>query len=598
MAYQYRPLIKGCQIRLLEMKPPSDPTTNLFSIQIYDLSRLPPYEAISYTWGKPDFKFSMVCDEDRNCLPITTNCATMLRYLWLEATSVRRVWIDQICINQKDTHERNDQVLLMTKIYSGARQVIAWIGECGEEQKRCLDLVAQFPRTKNIFVEAKSYTTQWNGEKSIETSGGPRLEAPEVKPWLDESGWAQATLETIICRPYFRRMWIVQEVIVAPRVMLKCGNCCLDMQHLFDVCLFIRLISHRTDIRPDHFIISLCSYRIEYEEHGTLGYDGLEKLMSNNQVEGRSVTDNRDRIYALRGICSALEKNTPPPDYSKSDVDIFMETAKASVVTDGGRLSILSADRSLRHGADLPTWCPDYGHVGDVGVVHVLSSKRLWEKSKSPKSLSVFDGNRLIVRGRSVDSITTLSEGVTWENHWERLTEELETWRSWFSFMKPATSSYDGKEPMHIAFWSTLFNDTSDWLKPELAPKKEEAERLLNYVEILHGLMMRNDIEEELLCMSRWMDLSLAFDVCDALSCSRFMRACITEDKFFGLVPSDTKMGDMVVYIEGADKLYLLRPQNGSSGVFTVVGSCYVYGLSKGEKYPMEESDMREIVIV
>jgi hypothetical protein len=49
------------------------------------------------------------------------------------------MWIDQLCINQEDTPERNDQVSIMGKIYRGAAQVIVWLDQLlpGAEELRC-----------------------------------------------------------------------------------------------------------------------------------------------------------------------------------------------------------------------------------------------------------------------------------------------------------------------------------------------------------------------------------------------------------------------------------------------------------------------------
>lgn len=597
MAYQYQPLKKGREIRLLEIKPPTDHTTSPFSLRIYDLSRLPRYEAISYTWGQPEFSSSITCDKEK--LPITSNCSTMLRYLRLEATKVRRVWIDQICINQNDIPERNDQVLLMTKIYSRAGQVIAWIGECDEAENRCLDLIAQFRWTDTLRKVAKNYRSRWEGESHDGTSGDIGLdEVPEeVKPWFDKSGWARATLDVIICKPYFRRLWIVQEVTVARRVTLKCGACSLSMRHLYNVCNFLYDIAlWGGPERNGVYITNLCKYRQSYAKYGTLDYDGLRRLLST--TKRCLVADNRDKIYALRGICKTLMKHTPLPDYSKSDVEIFIETAKASNIADHGRLTILNGLRSPSHGAGLPTWCPDYGQSDRTGFVMVRSSKRLLEKSKSPGRMPVIDGNRLIVRGRIVDSIAAISRQAIWRRDVACLPEAFKLWHSWFPFMESATSSYSGQEPMHKAFWSTLFNDTEDWLRPGSASNPREAERLVRYVEALHRSLMEHDTEGLQLGMSYWADSSLVLDIRHAMYHSSNMRACVTEDNFFGLVPENVEVGDLVVYLEGADKLHLLRPQDENRSVFIVVGSCFVYGLSKGEKYPMDDCEMREMVMV
>lgn len=41
----------------------------------------------------------------------------------------RTLWIDALCINQKDTKERNMQVSQMRDIYSKAEHVVIWVGE-------------------------------------------------------------------------------------------------------------------------------------------------------------------------------------------------------------------------------------------------------------------------------------------------------------------------------------------------------------------------------------------------------------------------------------------------------------------------------------
>jgi Heterokaryon incompatibility protein (HET) len=42
------------------------------------------------------------------------------------------MWIDAICVNQKNKVERSSQVLYMGRIFSIARDVIIWLGESSE----------------------------------------------------------------------------------------------------------------------------------------------------------------------------------------------------------------------------------------------------------------------------------------------------------------------------------------------------------------------------------------------------------------------------------------------------------------------------------
>ncbi|KAK4125812.1 heterokaryon incompatibility, partial [Parathielavia appendiculata] len=57
---------------------------------------------------------------------VTDNLHRLLRHLRLRDES-RRLWIDQICINQKDEVEKGAQIRLMTEIYAGASPVVIWL---------------------------------------------------------------------------------------------------------------------------------------------------------------------------------------------------------------------------------------------------------------------------------------------------------------------------------------------------------------------------------------------------------------------------------------------------------------------------------------
>ncbi|KAF2762389.1 hypothetical protein EJ05DRAFT_418268, partial [Pseudovirgaria hyperparasitica] len=62
-------------------------------------------------------------------IPITRNlyeCLLQLR----ESKFTGKIWIDAICVNQRDIPERNSQVLHMPTVYTSAQRVIAWLGSC------------------------------------------------------------------------------------------------------------------------------------------------------------------------------------------------------------------------------------------------------------------------------------------------------------------------------------------------------------------------------------------------------------------------------------------------------------------------------------
>lgn len=85
----------------------------------------PKYEALSYTWGRPDVVKGIKLNGTR--VEVRENLWYALVHL-RSATEERYLWIDAICINQADLEERSEQVQLMTHIYSRATKVLVWLG--------------------------------------------------------------------------------------------------------------------------------------------------------------------------------------------------------------------------------------------------------------------------------------------------------------------------------------------------------------------------------------------------------------------------------------------------------------------------------------
>jgi hypothetical protein len=68
---------------------------------------------------------------------VTTNLYAAL--LHLRNSSLERIiWIDAICIDQKNDEERAQQIQLMAKIYSQASRVLVWLGEAADNSDQAL----------------------------------------------------------------------------------------------------------------------------------------------------------------------------------------------------------------------------------------------------------------------------------------------------------------------------------------------------------------------------------------------------------------------------------------------------------------------------
>lgn len=101
------PLSPGAhQIRLLRIlyhQPPIQCT-----LETYNLAENTKYVALSYTWGNPN---------DKHTILVNGHGFSVRKNLWNFLIGANRsfpnslFWIDQICIEQENIEERNDQVL-------------------------------------------------------------------------------------------------------------------------------------------------------------------------------------------------------------------------------------------------------------------------------------------------------------------------------------------------------------------------------------------------------------------------------------------------------------------------------------------------------
>lgn len=86
------------------------------------------YDAISYTWGT-DEPIHKVLIEDKP-LWLQKNIFSFLEHSLDVANNFQGpLWIDSICINQKDVDEKSHQVQMMGDIFSQARRVLIWLDE-------------------------------------------------------------------------------------------------------------------------------------------------------------------------------------------------------------------------------------------------------------------------------------------------------------------------------------------------------------------------------------------------------------------------------------------------------------------------------------
>ncbi|TPX18942.1 uncharacterized protein E0L32_011335 [Thyridium curvatum] len=135
-------------IRLIDLQPGSEDDPIVCALSMQPLQELPAdeYEAVSYVWGENLHKETITCNwripvitadwqiafaapkTITNNFSVTSNVLGLLKGLRY-TDRPRRLWIDQICIDQEDEAEKAEQIKIMTDIYAGATRVLIWLGD-------------------------------------------------------------------------------------------------------------------------------------------------------------------------------------------------------------------------------------------------------------------------------------------------------------------------------------------------------------------------------------------------------------------------------------------------------------------------------------
>ncbi|RYP48229.1 hypothetical protein DL768_005836 [Monosporascus sp. mg162] len=308
--YDYMKLSPG-NIRLLHLMPHEEDEAPI-RCQLFDYpiqktgERTCLYEALSYFWGGSDKLYSVSIGE--RCLPVTANLyAALLR---LRDRFIGRViWVDAICINQEDKEERGQQVRSMAEIYCKANRVLVWLGEARADDHHTL--------------------------KAIPGAAGDQF------PKSSGNETSREAVLALLKRPWFRRIWVLQEVAAARHLRIICGSTEVD-GYAFHLGLEAYL-GLRNPILPVTYLIKHSIFRPKYriDPSGRVSLDirPLSELI--DMYHAHEATERHDKVFALLGMSSddpsAAAAAGLSPDYDIPWAELLRRLVKFFL---GGQVSV------------------------------------------------------------------------------------------------------------------------------------------------------------------------------------------------------------------------------------------------------------------
>jgi len=335
---QYQPLANG-EIRVLRLTRglQEEELQLQLKSQKTDDKNL-PYEALSYAWGTQTPSVPILALG----LNITPSLYNALHHLRLPDKD-RVLWVDAICINQKDPDERASQVEMMTDIFGRSSKVVIWLGDPDDS-------------TQFLFEQLK-----------------PHADALPSS-MLEDS--AIALFQAFLLRAWFHRLWTFQEVVLSRNAEMRCGWFTLPWEAF---AAYTRKLSST----PYKWVIDKVNPSVRAKvfywslRHGQITARGsdhfrLSRLMQHTATHHCS--DPRDHFYALLGVANLQNRRYYRPDYTIREGEVWIKYIQMMMVEDGDLRCL-----SLLNYADTPLYLQDIDDFQDRTVCKPCAGKSIFE---------------------------------------------------------------------------------------------------------------------------------------------------------------------------------------------------------------------------
>jgi hypothetical protein len=363
------------EIRLVKILPSVEEDSIIeCHMSKYYLTEQPDYIALSYMWGNPSITDAIIVNGKP--LQVTTNLGSALRQLRtlkmrrhgiLRRKKSLRFWIDSICINQNDDHERNDQVQLMRYIYTTAMMVISWTG--ADEP-----VVSTAMKWLTTIAQASLSLTE-NEDKTTWMQNHSELFQQDINNDLNNKAWN--SIKRFFDLPVWSRVWILQEMVLARSLwMMSEDGTKLELDDVFVAMDWIRQIQDGSLSKPEFFpsmlwdliaigqqisfsnLAIVRGFRQEFESPGELRF--ITTINAVRLSAFYHATDPRDQIYGFIGII----RTGIVADYTSSVARVYVEVAK-KLYSESSTLEFLdfSGVTDPENQFGLPSWVPNWHHI-------------------------------------------------------------------------------------------------------------------------------------------------------------------------------------------------------------------------------------------
>jgi hypothetical protein len=522
------------ETRLLRVYPGSFDNPLVCDLEPCSLVEPPPYEALSYTWDKEDAEQPMVINGCNR--PIRSNLDSALRHLRKEEAPLV-IWVDAVCINQKDVSEVSHQVSRMGTVFSKAEIVRVWLGRQSHHNAGINDA---FKIAHPDYPDRTGSTSR----------------AREISDMFN--------------RRWFQRRWVVQEVMLSKHAMVHYSHETVPWETLIRVANQLGYgynVKYEVVARPAkaaaRVFASLENISNSSRDSGKLS-DIISLLVNHRELR---TSDPRDFVYSFWGLANDIN-GIWSPDYSKTPVEVFVDIVRHSILT------YKSLDIICHHWAPwqsrLPSWIPQFFPAWD----------RVARRGMGVRVAKAFAG----------------MAGKTTYNASASLPVDADV----LSELKDSGIIYILRSKAHniacitclesLDVWEYYEYTETEWPRGNQIHTKVPEEHFLRL--IIGGRTPANEVPSEQyltteirkitckLTTCNWLAFHNEANVLRTLECMSHRHLALTSNGLISLVPLETKTDDLVYILPGCSVPVIPR-QSGEH--FKVIGEAYVQGIMEGE---------------
>ena len=570
--YKYSNLNGEDQIRLLHLLPGPASAEICIRIETVTLSAdpLPQYEALSYAWGSTqdpsEVNVAVVSTYRRliskihtrsvegiassvpsKRISITKNLAEALPYL-RGATKPRTLWIDAICIDQKNGKEKGEQVSRMAEIYKSSSQVLVWLGPEMSASSAVIEFLNELSCQLSV---------DWATRTVSSRPGAVKDWREMIKSFYNSEKLVDGLFQ-LLTRPWFERLWVWQEIRAKDNALVMCSYDRILWQDLRSATHALLYSGQRGSLYG--LLLSL----------GNMANRGIgTHLETCTHLTRRCIcADPRDRILALKSLLARSESDAIKPDYEKSTSDVYKDVV-VEYALNLGRVDLLrSCNLSTKLEAS-PSWVPNWSRPQENTMDNKFhaSGRSICEANVGMEIMEV--------AGTYCSTVTQ----VEYLFDADASNMEVISKISEIIFLHDMHASYVGGGNMLSAYCRTLFdNDFSEMFLP---PRSG-----------LYTFEWGSGCLQDIITQNRDHELQLTSGVSLYATYMREMLPgrtfFMTREGYMGTSVVEPQLGDQVVVLLGCDYPLLLRAARGGH---QVVGACYIQGLMYAEALlgPMSE---------